>query len=423
MHRERSAALTSACVTVACAAGLLALPGCDAATLRELDIPDAGEADGGRMKPDAGAPDGGRMKPDAGPNGAPRVAPITQLDSDVGRYSAAIAVLPSGRVLVAGGLIVRMSFGTGQEAAEEYDLTSHTITAVGDLREGRSGAAATALPDGKVLITGGAGGPAGEQGLRRDTAELYDPSTRTFTLLSARLVEARAGHGAHLIEAGPHAGKVLLVGGDEPPLSAELYDPGTQTFSALPNDGAPAGRESRHTLLADGRVFVSGVRDSQDAAIDNYVYDPVAGTWRKTANFATARLHHAAARLPDGRVLVTGGAPDGSSAPLASAVVWDPNTDSFTDVGPMASARRFHGMAALGSGRVAVAGGQDGSAHLASVEIYDPDTERFTPAEGMLGLGRSAPSVFSLPDGRVVVLGGQGGRLSLIVATVDIVTE
>ncbi len=60
---------------------------------------------------------------------------------------------------------------------------------------GREGATATLLPSGKVLIAGGAPN-AGSGTVPFATAELYDPIANTFTLLSATMTQPRFQHTA-----------------------------------------------------------------------------------------------------------------------------------------------------------------------------------------------------------------------------------
>lgn len=61
------------------------------------------------------------------------------------------------------------------------------------------------------------------------------------------------------------------------------------------------------TLLLDGSVLVAGGWDGVKAVANADLYDPRTQAWVATHPLDVARVYHAAARLPDGRVLVTGG--------------------------------------------------------------------------------------------------------------------
>ena len=89
---------------------------------------------------------------------------------------------------------------------------------------GRSNHTATRLLDGTILVTGGSPPPFGRSGL--ESAEIYDPSTGTFSPTGSML-DKRVSHTATLLRDGI----VLVAGGGTTPLaSAELYDPSTGTF-------------------------------------------------------------------------------------------------------------------------------------------------------------------------------------------------
>ncbi len=72
---------------------------------------------------------------------------------NTGRAAHSATLLPSGKVLVAGGDL----YLTAQTSAEIYDPGSDTWTAVPSLSTARYGHAATLLPNGKVLVAGGDG--------------------------------------------------------------------------------------------------------------------------------------------------------------------------------------------------------------------------------------------------------------------------
>jgi hypothetical protein len=81
--------------------------------------------------------------------------------------------LADGRVLVAGGLNSAPPAEIPVTSAELYDPRTGTWSATAALVEGRAGATATLLSDGRVLITGGFG----SDGMPLTTAELYDPAS------------------------------------------------------------------------------------------------------------------------------------------------------------------------------------------------------------------------------------------------------
>ncbi|MDQ2941073.1 MAG: kelch motif-containing protein, partial [Chloroflexota bacterium] len=94
------------------------------------------------------------------------------------------------------------------------------------------------------------------------------------------------------------------------------------------------------------------------------------GQWRATRAMLEARIYHTATLLPDGTVLVAGGA-SGVVDPVASASaqLYDPGTGSWTATAGMIEARRSHTATLMRDGKVLVAGG---SGLLASAELYEP---------------------------------------------------
>src|SRR5207302_6524747 len=159
--------------------------------------------------------------------------------------------LPSGKVLVAVG-DTSPFVATATATAELYDPSSGSWSPTGSMGTARYIHTATLLPSGKVLVAGGftPPGPPGETA----TAELYDPSTGSWSSTGS-MGTARYGHTATLLPGG----KVLVAGGFHDVMTtaaAELYDPSTGSWSST---GSMATASYLHTAaLLPGAVLVAG---------------------------------------------------------------------------------------------------------------------------------------------------------------------
>ncbi|HLM48786.1 MAG TPA: kelch repeat-containing protein [Myxococcaceae bacterium] len=202
------------------------------------------------------------------------------------------------------------------------------------------------------------------------------------------------------------SGRVLVAGGFN--VTTELYDPETRTWSATGNN---LGSRRYHTAtkLKDGKVLIAGGGASWATNATAELYVPELGSWRPAASLNQQRYYHAAILLPNGKVLVAGGAPgEYHGGPLASAELYDPATNTWSLTGSLNVARREHAMTLLPDGRVLVTGGNDASARpLSSVELYDPATGTWTRVAGM-GAVRASHTATRLGNGKVLVVGGSG---------------
>jgi hypothetical protein len=162
-------------------------------------------------------------------------------------------LLNNGMVLVAGGSSSGVGLTSSLASAELYDPTMGTFTATGSMTNARRNPTATLLTDGNVLVAGGVGSGGGLTG-GVIGAELYDPTTGTFTVTGS-MTNARQNPTATLLTNG----NVLVAGGGDAPAlaSAELYNPiiGTFTFT-----GSMTNARTDHTatLLTNGKVLVAG---------------------------------------------------------------------------------------------------------------------------------------------------------------------
>jgi hypothetical protein len=170
----------------------------------------------------------------------------------VARVDQTATLLGNGKVLVVGGF---SNLQLGLASAELYDPSGATFSPTGSMVSGRGNQTATVLGSGKVLVTGGY---SGFPGAGLSSAELYDPSTGTFTS-TGTMTAQRGDHTATLLSDG----SVLIAGGFTdfpcaPALaSAELYDPTTGTFTATSSMSTPRGRHAA-ALIPNGQVLVAG---------------------------------------------------------------------------------------------------------------------------------------------------------------------
>ncbi|MBI5739319.1 MAG: S8 family serine peptidase [Nitrospirae bacterium] len=325
------------------------------------------------------------------------------------RSSFTATLLPDGKVLVAGGYA-----GDYLSSAEIYDPSTGTFSATGPMSSARAHHTATLLPDGKVLISGGT--VFGDYGyIYRASAEIYDPSTGTFTATGS-MGSARSYHTATLLPDG----KVLIAGGvntSDYLSSAEIYDPSTGTFSATgPMVKARFGHTA--TLLPNGKVFIAGGMTWYPNYISQAeIYDPSAGTFTETGRML-GRAEHSAILLSSGKVLVAGG--DSRNDP-SSAEIYDPSTGTFTATGSMSFAREDHTATLLPDGRVLFAGGYGNGNYLSSAELYDPSHGKFVPA-GSMTVSRSNHTATLLTDGKVLIAGGAAGSYHASAETYQLVS-
>lgn len=311
--------------------------------------------------------------------------------------------LRDGRVLIAGGFTGQNSAAAG---AELYDPDAGTFAAAGAMRTARYGHTATLLSDGRVLLAGGWN----SGGEYLASAEIYAPQTRAFEPAAA-MTQPRAAHVAVPLDDG----RVLLAGGVSTGwtflASAEVYDPATREFTRT---GSMAVARENHAAarMPNGRVLVSGGHSGRGRGVTIHAnaetYDPGTGTFSETGSMGVRRHKHDAVPLPDGRILITGGSDERDADGLySSAELYDPATATFSATGTMNLPRYKHERSSvvLPDGRVLIAGG------AARAEVYDPRTGTFSIVGGTARMPGQYPAAALLPDGRVLITGGYGSDI------------
>jgi len=271
-------------------------------------------------------------------------------------------------------LAVGLAVGGGLAAAPASAATSGTFSATGSMNNARVNDTVTVLANGQVLAAGGGFGS-----VTLASAELYNPATGTWAPTGS-MATARANQTATLL----NNGQVLVAGGANSTgrlASAELYSPATGTWASTGSLGTPRDAHSA-TLLPDGDVLVTaGVISGRFSEL----YNPATGQWSDTSGgLATCsagrycRLGSTATLLGTGNVLLAGGLAGQYSNPSATttALLYDPATNVWTSTGSMQTGREAQTANVLPDGQVLVAGGAGFTNHvavpLASAELYSP---------------------------------------------------
>jgi hypothetical protein len=306
------------------------------------------------------------------------------------RFDHASVLLPSGRVLIVGGIERN---GVMQSSAELFDPATGRFAVTGKPQTQHGwGVTATLLRNGSVLVAGGSTGC--DSPCYTASAELYDPETGEFAPTGKMTVPRAEARTAVL-----RTGEILLVGGaalsdGNSLVTAELYYPATGTFTSI---GATHLSDATQIMvLNDGKALVVG-----NSGTD--VYDPSTKRFTSTGGMNAPRSKFGGAMLPDGRVLIAGGQAGGPlGTRVTSTQIYDPAKGRFAS-GPELRERRFKlskAVVSLRDGRVLIAGGAE------QPEVYDPRSGIFVPVEGAKLDGFCFSTATLLNDGRVLLAGG-----------------
>lgn len=220
-------------------------------------------------------------------------------------------------------------------------------------------------------------------------------------------------------------GRILIVGGRQmswanspdgyPTALVEIFEGATNAFTRASSLGIPRAGHTA-TLLSSGKVLVAG----GDPAGTAEIYDPIANLWSPAAPMRNVRYDHAAALIAGDKVLITGGAhapPVGISARSAQPAqlrseIYDPAADAWAEAALPRFDRPVYPTATLlPDGRVLVVGGQylygSPDERTETSELFDPRNNSWAlAAPETRTVARQYHTATLLRDGRVLVAGG-----------------
>ena len=307
-----------------------------------------------------------------GPRTSPASTPEWQTIGELSQpraYASAVA-LSNGKILVVGGFD-RFAADVMNEQSELVDPATGNVTLLPQPLLGRVHQSITSGWEDLVVVAGGVEwhetywSPV-------DRVDVFRPSQRAW-VRGAPLRHPRSDHGATAL----HDGRVLVSGGNADTkllASTEIYNPRTNTWT----EAAPMPRaRTQHSAvtLFDGRVLVTGGIDADGAPTNaTFIYDPGTDSWTDGPPMTVARLQQVAVALPTGDVLFAGG--DGVAS--GTSEVYRFSERQFVASGTLVTPRLVAQGVALPDGRVVLSGGLPLRMHefapLSSVEMWNPKT-------------------------------------------------
>jgi galactose oxidase-like protein/carboxypeptidase family protein len=281
-------------------------------------------------------------------------------------FCAGHTLMADGRVFTAGGHIAD---NVGYPHAEIYDPNANTMKPIPDMNQGRWYPTATVLANGDVLVVSG---DINSNTTDNTLPQIYSPATNSWrNLTSAQLALPLYP----LMFVAPN-GKVFNAGTS--PKTRYLDTSGTGAWTTVATTVFGASGQWRSygpgVMYDSGKILLVGGGDPPTATTETIDLNSATPAWKSSGSMHFARRQNNAVVLPDGKVFVVGGSSAGgfdtSTSPVLPTEMWDPATGQFTVMASIAVYRGYHSTALLlPDGRVLSAGGNVGGPNA---QIYSP---------------------------------------------------
>ncbi|KAK1988017.1 kelch domain-containing protein [Colletotrichum cereale] len=311
------------------------------------------------------------------------------------------------------------SGASGMTQYGDYDLATGNIShrTVANTHHDMFCPGISQLQDGRILIQGGSDA---------QTVSIYNPATNDFTrgpdMQVARGYQTSCilSNGKVFTIGGAWSGELMVKNGEvyDPVANTWTYLPGANVTTMLTNDHEGVWREDNHGWLfgwKNGSIFQAGPSRDQHwfgiqgngsvtKAATRDADDAMCGIWV---------MYDAVA----GKIFSAGGSPDYTDSPAVQrahiTTIGEPNTPSKVErVADMGFPRGFANAVVLPDGQVLVTGGQRRSIAFTNTngilvaELFDPETREWTQLAPM-AVPRNYHSVsILLPDATVFTGGG-----------------
>lgn len=268
------------------------------------------------------------------------------------------------------------------------------------LRVGRMDHSSVVLPNGNVLVSGGAG----EYDILK-SCEIYDLKTKKWRLIDSMNFK-RFHHKMVVLENG----NVLVIGGENK-RSCEIYNGNEWRLT----DSIKVKRwyDFTVTKLKNGKIIITGGDYQFNELKDCEIFDPKTEKWRIKDSLHYSRDGHTATLLNDGRLLIVGGS-NHENGDLKNCEIFDPEKEKWEECASLNIARSGHSAVLLPNGKVFVSGGFNGSftyPYLRSCEIYDPINDKWILVDSLI-YSHARHNSLLINDSTVLISGGSWGNVT-----------
>ncbi len=287
-------------------------------------------------------------------------------------------LLWNGNIIMAGGTEQEI-YGPGTRKIKQYNVFTKTWQALPLMLDYRWYPSMTQLADGRLLIVGGGGL---NNPVRVNTSELYNPLTGVTEWADTVAIRNEQSPILTL-----YNGKALMT--FRPP---QLFDPVTKQWDLaadfLQGNRMPNGDHVDHELvhMPDDEVIAIGFKPFPAGSGGNLVerYDPATNTWKLGADFAPLRSRPETVLLPNRHILTIAGFKEDPNDPtpvnqwgyMDLTDLYNPYAETWRRLASMPRKREYHALAILvPDGRIVVTGGEGSPGNeppLSIIDVFQP---------------------------------------------------
>ncbi len=340
----------------------------------------------------------------------------------IGQWAAPVSLgmIPIHAALLYTGKLLFWEYpnlqGTGGTLSILYDPIANAVTNLSPTgNDDFFCAGLSQLPDGRILVDGGLNGPLHKGPLGTKYAYIFDPSSNTWTaqqnMKFARYYPTNIQYpdGTALAVSGNNAKGGAVI------RPMEHFDPVAGTWTTLPSTAnlplASWDNYPRMFLLPSGNIVTAGQIQQ------SWMFAPSTNSWTYVGDLNYSFRHGEGAVLMPSleQVMVIGGqVPQQTPTNTTEMIDFTQPTPQWTYGIPMNFARQNLNAVQLPDGTILVVGGAGGSQPyqnpVKTAEVYNPATSTWSLLAAQAGSRGYHSTALLLPNGTVISEGSDSGN-------------